>query len=70
MTFKENKFDFNYPPGEWITLEKLHLDFEDIFKGYFLNVDHETTPDDCADLSSRIISTGIGRHTHLVNPPL
>jgi hypothetical protein len=68
-TFKDNKFSFNYPPSEWITLEKLHMDFEDIFKGYFLNIDHETDPADCDDLSSQIISIGIGRHTQLINPP-
>jgi len=61
-TFKEQQFDFKYPEGPWITLDKLHMDLEDIFKGYFFDITHETDPN-IEDLPSHIISTGIGRNT-------
>ncbi len=68
-TFKDGNFDFKYPPGDWITLEKLKMDFEQIFEGYFFNITHETDPEDISDFQSHIISKGVGRHTEFINPP-
>lgn len=68
-TIREELFDFNYPPSEWITLDRLQMNIEDIIKGYFFDIDHETNSEDINDLPSLIISRGIGRHTEFINPP-
>ncbi len=68
-TFKGEKFEFTYPPGEWITLEKLQMDLDEVFQGYFFNITHETKPEEVTNLPSLIISKGIGRNTQFINPP-
>lgn len=68
-TFQNEKFDFEYPSNDWITLDKLKMNLDEVFKGYFFDITHETNPNDITDIPSRIISTGIGRNTRFINPP-
>ncbi len=68
-TFKNEDFGFNYPPGEWITLDKLQMELQDVFEGYFFDITHETDPQSVTDLPSLIISKGIGRHTTFLRYP-
>ena len=64
-TYEEEKFDFTYGPGDWISLDDLQLDLEEIHKGYFYEIDHETKPGEF-DKDKHLISTGVGRKTQFV----
>ena len=67
--YTDEKFDWNFPPGPWITLDMFHIDFNDLFKGYYFNINHETNPEEVKDIRPFIISTGIGRNTEIINLP-
>jgi hypothetical protein len=66
-TYKTEKFEFIYPKGEWITLDRLRISLDDVFKGYYFDITHETDPQ-IEDIPSKIISTGIGRYTQFIHP--
>ncbi|NVM53977.1 MAG: hypothetical protein HWN66_09785 [Candidatus Helarchaeota archaeon] len=59
-TYENEEFDFQYPPGDWITPENLGMTAEDTLRGIYLDIDHETRVK--AD-RSHIISVGIGQDT-------
>ncbi|MFX1450331.1 MAG: hypothetical protein ACFFCM_05790 [Promethearchaeota archaeon] len=61
-TYEEEKFDFQFGDGPWITLSDLKIDFEEIHKGYFFDINHETTSGSF-DKEKHLISSGIGRNT-------
>ncbi len=58
----DHRFDCEYPPGGWIQPSKLGLSKEDLAKGVYLDVTHDT-PVEAQINSSHIISIGIGRNT-------
>lgn len=60
--YEQENFNFEFGPGPWITLEDLQISMDDIHKGYFFEIDHETKPGDF-DKEKHLISTGIGRNT-------
>ena len=61
VTYENETFDWKYSEG-WIQLEDLGITIEEMHKGVFLNVTHETPLDEKID-SKKIISRGIGRNT-------
>ena len=61
-TYEKEEFDFQYPPGEWITPEDLGMTAEETCRGIYLDLQHDTPKDVKID-SSHIISIGIGKNT-------
>ena len=61
-TYEKEEFDYKFGDGPWITLEELQIDLEDMHKGYFFEIDHETKPGEF-DKEKHLISSGIGRNT-------
>ncbi|MHA1264872.1 MAG: hypothetical protein ACTSRS_06510 [Candidatus Helarchaeota archaeon] len=58
----DRRFLVEYPPDQFIQIENLGLDFEDVLKGVYLDITTETQPSDPLD-PSKVISLGIGRST-------
>ena len=56
------KFEWNYPPGKFITLEDIDMSLEEAFQGIFYDIDHTTEPGS-VDVKDSIISTGVGSQT-------
>ncbi|HUX98936.1 MAG TPA: hypothetical protein VMV49_05245 [Candidatus Deferrimicrobium sp.] len=61
----DHRFDYQYPPGEWINPLNLNLAEEDFSKGVYLKVNHETSPVQKVD-HSHVISIGVGRSTKFI----
>lgn len=61
-TFEKEQFEYQYPPGDWITPDALELTVEDTCRGIYLDIDHET-PKNVKASHSNIISIGIGKDT-------
>ncbi len=55
-------FEWNYPPGNFLTLEDIDMTLEDAFQGIFYDIDHTTEPGS-VDVKDSIISTGVGSQT-------
>ena len=60
--YDDNKFDYKYQKGERITPEGLGMSYEEMLKGVFLDIDHETPLDEKID-ESKIIAKGMGQST-------
>ena len=60
-TYKNENLDWKYSEG-WIQLDDLGIDIDEMLKGVFLDVTHETPLEEKID-SQKIISRGIGRTT-------
>ncbi|MBD3227105.1 MAG: hypothetical protein GF329_02870 [Candidatus Lokiarchaeota archaeon] len=63
--FKHEKFDYNYPKGKRITPERLGLSYEEVLRGVYLDIDHNT-PLDKEINNDDIISTGMGQSTKII----
>ncbi len=62
----DNRFAPKYPLGEWIHPKNLGLTDEELSKGVYLDVTHETPLDAKID-EAHVISIGIGRNTRFLN---
>lgn len=60
------RFNYKYPPGEWIKPGDLGLVEEELARGVYLKVDHETQIEEKID-SGHVISIGIGRKTDFID---
>ncbi|MHA1403852.1 MAG: hypothetical protein ACTSSI_08825 [Candidatus Helarchaeota archaeon] len=60
------RFEYQYPPSEWIDLDNLGISRDEFTEGVFLDIDHETKVEEKID-KSRIISLGIGKQTRFLN---
>ncbi|MHA1652338.1 MAG: hypothetical protein ACTSYB_19305 [Candidatus Helarchaeota archaeon] len=58
----DHRFDYRYPPGDWIKPSDLGLSEQELARGVYLDVTHETPVTEKID-HSHIISIGIGRNT-------
>jgi hypothetical protein len=58
----DHRFAYQYPPGDWIHPQKFGISEEELAKGVYLNVTHET-PVEEQITHSHILSIGIGRNT-------
>ena len=58
----DHRFEYKYPPGEWIKPADLGLSEDELAKGVYLDVTHETQIEEKIN-NSHIISIGIGRKT-------
>lgn len=58
------RFDKKYPGGSRIKPEDLGLTFEEVLKGVYLDVNHETPAEKIDE--SKILSLGIGRNTEFI----
>ncbi len=61
----DHRFEYKYPPGDWIKPANLGISGEELAKGVYLDVTHETSIDEKVD-HSHIISIGIGRNTKFI----
>ncbi len=61
-TYEKEKFDFNYPSGDWITPTALDKTVEETYQGIYLDITHDTPKNEKAT-KDHIISMGIGRDT-------
>ncbi|NHI94002.1 MAG: hypothetical protein EAX96_16050 [Candidatus Lokiarchaeota archaeon] len=59
---KDNRFNYLYPPGDWILPSNLDLTAEEFQKGVYLAVNHETPVSEKVG-NKDIISIGVGRNT-------
>ncbi|NVM30838.1 MAG: hypothetical protein HWN65_18505 [Candidatus Helarchaeota archaeon] len=62
----DHRFEPQYPPGKWMQPTNLGLSEDELSKGVFLKVTHETPVEEKVD-HSRIISIGIGRNTKFLD---
>jgi len=58
----ENRFKYKYPKGEWIKPDDLGLSNEELQKGVYLNIDHNTKVSEKVT-NSNIVSIGVGKDT-------
>lgn len=61
-TYEEENFEFQYPPGDWITPEDLGMTIEETCRGVYLDIEQDT-PKEVKANRSHIISVGIGKET-------
>ncbi|MBD3228405.1 MAG: hypothetical protein GF329_09470 [Candidatus Lokiarchaeota archaeon] len=66
--FDELEFDYEYPKGEKITPEGLGMSKEELLRGVYLDINHETSLSEKID-ETKIISKGMGRSTELIREP-
>ncbi|NVL91140.1 MAG: hypothetical protein HWN69_09180 [Desulfobacterales bacterium] len=64
-TYEKELFEWQYPPGDWITPEDLGLTVEDTYRGVYLDIDHDC-PKDKKATRDNIISMGIGKETEFL----
>jgi len=67
-TYLNEQFEWRYPSGSWITLDRLQMDLPAALNGYYFDINHETESN-IADIPSFIISQGIGRNTQIIHLP-
>lgn len=58
----DNQFAVKYPEGEFVKIDDLGLEFEEVLKGAYLDITSETPVDEKLD-SARVLSIGIGTGT-------
>ncbi len=63
----DTRFAYKYPHGDWIKPDELGIPPEELTKGVYLDVTHETPVEEKID-HSHIISIGIGRDTEFIKP--
>lgn len=62
----DNRFNYKYPPGEWIKPDNLGLSEDEIARGVYLKVTHETKVSEKIG-PEHIISIGVGRRTDFMD---
>jgi hypothetical protein len=64
-TYEKEKFDFEYPSGEFITPDGLDMTVEDTYRGIYLDVTHDTPKSEKAT-RDHVISVGLGKDTEYI----
>ena len=64
QTYEKNLFEWEYPDLDFLKIDEIGANIDEIVRGLFLNIDHEFEgrPD-----PSKIISKGTGLNTQIVN---
>lgn len=62
----KDMFQWKYPfPDKFIKIEDLEMDLDDVMKGVFIDINHQTEPGSI-NLKEKIISKGCGMYTEFV----
>lgn len=61
-TYEQEKFNFEYPAGDFVTPESLGLTVDDTYRGIYLDIKHDT-PRSVKVTKENIVSTGMGKET-------